>query len=132
MNKILNSKRVNQIFMDSLYESEKNDFIKAEGVSCTVGFDRQKIEKYRKEIELILNELPDKFKKSKGGGWSFVNACNDKNGIQWTGLHQRMEQLFQLGIAINKVTCPIPRKLCTHLPGGMPYFTIDDSTGVKE
>jgi hypothetical protein len=72
----------------------------------------------------MLAELPDMFKESGGGGWSFLNACDDRHGNQWTGLHQRMEQLFQLGIGIDKVECQLPREVWPALPGGMPYYIV--------
>jgi len=68
--------------------------------------------------------LPEQFKGSAGGGWSFLNACDDKHGNQWTDLHLRMEQLFQLGIGIGKVKCLMPRAMWSALPGGMPYYAV--------
>ncbi len=73
----------------------------------------------------MLDELPDSFKKSGGGGMSFQNACVDKQGNQWTDFHQRMEQLFQLGIGIGKVELLMPREMWAMLPGGMPYYAIN-------
>jgi hypothetical protein len=78
-----------------------------------------------KKIETMLDELPDEFKKTGGGGMSFLNACNDKHGNQWTDLHQRMEQLFQLDIGIGKVKCLMPREMWGILPDGMPYYVVN-------
>ncbi|NQT49448.1 hypothetical protein HQ571_02010 [Candidatus Kuenenbacteria bacterium] len=72
----------------------------------------------------MLAELPDEFKESGGGGMSFMNACYDRNGNQWTGMHKRMEELFQLGIGIKKAKCLMPRASWSALPGGMPYYAI--------
>lgn len=56
---------------------------------------------------------------------SFLSACNDKHGKQWADLHLRMEQLFQLGLAIGKAECVFSRDMWEILPGGMPYYVIN-------
>ncbi len=123
---MINPERVNTIFMDCLFNDgeDTSNHVKAEGITQNVGFHPERLESHRAEIEEMLDELPDEFKESGGGGISFLNACNDKLGNQWTGLHQRMEQLLQLGIAIGKVKCLIPREMWSALPGGMPYYTV--------
>lgn len=125
---ILTADRVETIFMDCLFQDGENmdNHVKAEGVTSIVGFHPARLESHRAEIVAMLDELPDTFRASVGGGWSFLNACQDKHGNQWTGLHQRMEQLFQLGIAIGKVKCCTPREMWPILPGGMPYYVVLD------
>ncbi len=123
---VLNAERVNAIFMDCLFRDgeDTSKHVKAEGIVRNVGFHPERLESHRAEVEAMLNELPEQFHKKSGGGWSFLNACNDKHGNQWTGLHQRMEQLFQLGIGIGTVQCQMPREMWPVLPGGMPYYVI--------
>ncbi|MEK7645754.1 MAG: hypothetical protein AAB374_01460 [Patescibacteria group bacterium] len=123
----LNPEQVNAVFMDCLFKDgeDTSKHVKAEGITTTVGFHPERLESHKAEIEAMLDELPNEFKKSGGGGWSFLNACNDKHGNQWTGFHQRMEQLFQLGIGIGKVQSQLPREMWLALPGGMPYYIID-------
>lgn len=72
----------------------------------------------------MLDKLPEQFHEATGGGWSFLNACNDRHGNQWTGLHQRMEQLFQLGIALGRVSYCLPREFWSAMPGGVPYIVV--------
>ena len=72
-----------------------------------------------------LKALPHQFRKNSGGGWSFLNACNQENGVQWTGLHQRMDQLFCLGMGVKLVESLLSRKMWRNLPGGMPYYVIN-------
>ena len=124
----LDPEQVNKIFVDCLFREDEDtsEHIKAEGITMTVGFHPERMENHRAEIEAMLDELPEEFKESSGGGWSFLNANKDKHGNQWTGLHQRMEQLFQLGIGINKVESLLPREVWGSLPGGMPYYLITD------
>lgn len=123
---VLDPERVNAVFMDCLFKDgeDTSKYVKAEGIQHTVGFNPERLQSHKAEIEAMLDELPDEFKKSGGGGWSFLNACNDKRGNQWTGLHQRMEQLFQLGIGISKVQYQMPREMWSILPGGMPYLVV--------
>ena len=123
---VLSSEQVNAIFTDCLFQDDEDtsEHIKAEGITMTVGFHPERLESHRVEIEAMLGELPDEFQESGGGGWSFLNACNDKHGNQWTGSHQRMEHLFQLGIAIGKVEYQFSREMWHALPGGMPYYII--------
>ncbi|MBI3251383.1 MAG: hypothetical protein HYZ62_00555 [Candidatus Andersenbacteria bacterium] len=124
----LDPKRVETIFMDCLFNEgeDTRTHIRAEGVTTTVGFHPGRLESHRVEIGAMLDELPDGFKASQGGGQSFLQACEDRHGHQWTGFHQRMEQLFQLGIAIGKVKLKVPRQHWHTLPGGMPYYVVAD------
>lgn len=123
---ILTSERVNEIFMDCLFTEgeDTSNYVRAEGITSTVGFHPGRLQNHKAEIEAMLNELPDEFKNSGGGGWSFLNACNDKHGNQWTGSPLIMEQLFQLGIGVGKVKSLLPRKMWSVLPGGVPYYVI--------
>lgn len=61
---------------------------------------------------------------------SFLNSCNTNEGKQWTGMHMKMEFLFALGVAIEKVKNLLPREMWPILPGGVPYFVVLD--GKKE
>ena len=53
-----------------------------------------------------------------------MNACMDKSGRQWTGMHLTMEYLFLLGIAIGEVEYLLPREMWEAFPGGMPYLVV--------
>lgn len=123
----LTARRVEAVFKDCLFRDGEDTSVAvmAEGVTTTAGFHPERLNAHRGEIEELLGELPDNFKKDTGGGWSFLKACVDKNGNQWTGFHSIMEHLFQLGIATGKVECQIPREYWEILPGGMPYYTIN-------
>ncbi len=122
----LDPQRVEAIFLDCLFKEgeDTSKHIKAEGVIRNVGFHPERLENHKAEIVAMLEELPDEFKESGGGGMSFLNACNDKHGNQWTGLHLRMEQLFQLGVGIGKAKSLMPREMWGALPGGMPYYVV--------
>ena len=98
--------------------------VKVEGIVSNYGFHPGRLAEKKEKIIEMLSELPEGFNiDSKGKGWSFLQACNDKHDNQW-GQHQDMEALFVLGMAVNRVKCILPKDLWAVLPGGMPYFAI--------
>lgn len=127
MKTVLTAKRVNEIFLDCLFRDgeDTSNHVKAEGIMTTVGFHPERLDSHKAEVETMLGELPSEFQMQGGGGMSFLNACVDKHGEQWTGHHPTMEQLFQLGIAIGKVAYIFPKEMWSVLPGGMPYYVIN-------
>lgn len=123
---VLDPEKVNAIFHDCLFKGDEDDskHIKAESMT-SVKFHSERLNGHKVEIEAMLDHLPDGFKKSVGGGMSFLSACDDRHGNQWTGFHQRLEQLFQLGIGIGKAELLVPREMWGALPGGMPYYVVN-------
>lgn len=99
--------------------------ILAEGVKTSCGFHPERLESNRDKICEMLMCLDPTFRISVGGGWSFLNGCIDSKGQQW-GEHKNLEQLILLGIAIDRVSFSMPREGWLALPGGVPYFTIND------
>ena len=89
-----------------------------------MGFHPERIKTAAPEIAQMLNELPRPFHVEGGGGWSFLQACQDRHGNQWTGMHRTMELLFLMGLALGKVKECLPREHWTILPGGVPYYTV--------
>lgn len=120
---ILNSEKVISIFNDCVCEKFSQDAVEYTSIK-TVSLNSQKLKEHETEIYTMLKELPEEFMVEGGGGYSFLMACNDKHGNQWTGLHSVMEQLFLLGLGINKVQCLMPREFWRVLPGGMPYYVV--------
>lgn len=127
MTDILTADRVNAIFTDCLFrDGEPTDpHVEAEGIVNSFGFHPDRLSSHKAEIGAMLRELPDPFHADKGGGWTFLNACNDRHGRLWTGLHQTMEQLFVLGIATEQASYVMPREMWSILPGGMPYIVVN-------
>jgi len=103
---MLNSDRVNEVFMDCLFrDGEKTDnHVLVKAVMASYGFHPKRLEQHRQDVREMLAELPDQFKQSKGKGWSFLNACEDKHGHLWSGLHAVVDQLFALGMALKLVS----------------------------
>jgi len=121
----LNSKNVEDVFMECLFNEGENtkNAIKVEGIVSTFGFHPDRIKEHKDDIYSMLKELPGEFQKDIGGGWTFLNACNTKDGTQW-GEHQNIEQLFTLGIACGKAKFLMPRDMWGMFPGGMPYCEV--------
>jgi hypothetical protein len=123
----LTADNVKQVTMDCMFNEgeDTSNAVKAEGVRLQLGFDPERLAAHRQDIVDLLGQLPDQFKKSKGGGWSFLNACETKDGVQW-GEHIHVDSLLTLGIAIGKAKIQLPRQMWASFPGGMPYFTVED------
>ena len=104
-----------------------DDCLSVQGIVHTAVFNRRQLAKHAVEIGAMLAQLPNEFMghdAGGGGGWSFLNACQDRDGNQWTGLHLTMEQLVLLGIGTGQVAWCLPREMWKMLPGEMPYFVV--------
>lgn len=121
----LTSQNVDTVFMDCLFEDgeDTSNPAIAEGVINKFGFHKDRLESHKEEIKEMLQCLPDEFHREKGGGWTFLNACMDRDDIQW-GEHQSIEKLLVLGIATGQAKIQMPREMWSILPGGMPYFQV--------
>jgi len=122
----LTAEKVNTTFMYCLFkEGESTDnYIIGQGVMMKVGFNPERLKESEPVIMKMLNNLPEEFKKTGGGGMSFLYMCNDKDGKQWADLHETMDQLVVLGNAIGKLTFLMPKEMWSVLPGGMPYLVV--------
>jgi len=130
---LINAQEVERAFLDCLYKEEELKGVEGapegtvivEGIMNKLGFHPGRLEEKRAKVTEWLKTLPHQFRKNGGGGWSFLNACNQENGVQWTGFHQRMDQLFCLGMGLELVECQMPREMWKILPGGVPYYVIN-------
>ena len=122
----LEAATVEAIFMDSLFQQgeDTTERVEAEGIMTSVGFHPKRLASHEGTVHALLLKLPEDFHAGKGGGMSFLNACDDHQGRQWTGEHRIMEQLVLLGLATGHVSFPMPRELWSALPGAMPYFVV--------
>jgi len=136
---MISSQRVTEIFMDALFqENELNasrtgpkdglEVAFAPGVITNIGFNKERLETHREEVKGFLADLSLKFRSDEGldgagGGFTFLNVCEQADGEQWTGSHQICEQLMQLGTGLGYVTkLPMPAQF---LPGHVPYFAVN-------
>lgn len=133
---LISSARVEEIFLDCLYKDEEmigcpdgeapEGAVIVEGILSRFGLHPDRLERHRGEVTDMLMNLPTQFRKSEGGGWSFLQACQDRNDVQWTGFHMIMSQLFTLGMGLGIVHYLLPREMWSALPGSMLYLVIDD------
>lgn len=123
----LTAENVHTILMDCLFRNGEDStvHVEAEGVLLYLGFHPERLTSHNNDIDDMINQLPAQFKDIAGGGSSFLNACNTANGSQW-GEHSNIDELVCLGIAIGRISYPLPREIWPDLPGGMPYFVVKE------
>lgn len=119
---MINSDEVHKQFMSCLFkEGEPTDpHIAVEGLTFNVGFHPERLESKRKFIEEGIATLPEEF--TKGGGWTFLNLCNTKDGKQWTSFHRIMEEFVIMAIGLKLCDYCLPREFWGSLVGGVPYI----------
>lgn len=123
----LSGPRVNEVFLGCMAEDVSGPGVTViNGITAKYAMDSKKIEAAKPEIAQMLLQLDDTFMigDGKGGGWSLLNACVDRDGQQWTGLHRSVEELFVLGIAASMGEYTMDRDLWSILPGGVPYYSV--------
>ena len=125
-NNKLHPARVEEIFLDCLFRDgeDTSTALMVEGIMSTFGFHPGRLESHKEDVRELLSQLPVEFFPETGGGMSFLNACNTRDGELWTGEHRIMEQLFVLGMALKLVVCLLPREVWPALPGEMPYYMV--------
>jgi len=125
----LSSNNVTKTFMDCLFKNDedKTNHVKVEGIVSIFGFYPERLQSHYEDIKSMLSELPIDFRTTHGGGMSFLEACNDCNGIQWTGEHQVMEQLFVMAIGLDLAKYCSPKETWQVFPGGVPYIAIQEA-----
>lgn len=120
---------VDEVVKDCLYlvvtSRKPEGAIEVRGVQAHFGFNPASIEARRADIQAMLDDLPLKFRE----GASFLEACCDRTGNQWTGDHRAMDRLFCLGMAIGQVRECAPREFWPALPGGVPYYFVAQTGG---
>lgn len=117
---------VESVLMDCLFKKDEyhSNEVDAKGAKLHFGFNPERLEKHRADIESMLDQLPDGFKKHSGGGGHFPEAYKRNDGVHW-GEHHHIDQLLCLGIAIGKARTQLPRDMWHWFPQGLPYFVID-------
>ncbi len=77
----LTAAKVDEIIRKCLFKEGEptEDKVVADGIMSSFGFHPGRLEENKPVIKELLNELPDTFMASGGGGMSFLNACMDKH-----------------------------------------------------
>jgi hypothetical protein len=122
----LNAQQVLDTFSHCLFKDGevRAEIIEVHAVRHRIGFHAGRVKEKEILITGMLDELPDEFKNDKGGGWSFLNACNDRHGRQWADMQDAVDKLICLGLAIKKVEFLLPREDWKSFHGGMPYLRV--------
>ena len=94
-----------------------------DGLVNSFSFHPERLKEAKPEIDALLAELPDNFRKDKGGGWSFLNGCEDRHGDLWTGEQRSVEVLVCLGIGVDSASW-LGKEMADMMPGGVPYFEV--------
>lgn len=127
----LTADAVHELMKSVLYSNDRKDAedgkvpadaIIVDGIVNKFGFDPVKIAAQKSKIDALLLELPDNFQVDKGGGWSFLNACEDRHGRLW-GQHPTMEALICMGIAAGSAEW-LMKEYAAQMPGGVPYVQV--------
>lgn len=125
------AEKVRNFMGDSLYRDDEvspgtipEGAVIVEGLQGKFGFHPGRLESHRAEIIAILQEMNPAFRKDGGGGFTFLNLCEDRNGVQW-GEHRSCDELVMLAIGIGVAKYCFPRDMWGVLPGGMPYIIFD-------
>lgn len=120
---------LDECLLDTIDGQKTTKMIIVAGILNTYAFDADRIEAHVPAIKEMLDQLPDTFRQAlpedpdAGGGWSFLNLCMRKDGVQWTGLHWVQEMLMCLGAAAGWVYIT-DKRLWDLFYGGMPYVTV--------
>lgn len=131
----LTLENVNAVFEDCMFTEEEaavldkgpdsTEYLKGIGVMSKLAFHPERTQAHAEDIKSMLDCLPDEFKQSGGEGMTFLNMCVDKDGVQWTGLHNVMDKLVCMGVALGFVELT-PAHMSKFLPGGVPYVVYYD------
>lgn len=123
----LTVENLEKVFENCLFKEgeDTSNYKIGQGIMLKIKFHPERLKAAETEIAEMLDCLSDNFKANVGGGWSFLQMCDDKEGNQWADLHNTMDKLVCLGTATGKMSFMLPRELWSTLPGGMPYIVIN-------
>lgn len=97
-----------------------------EGIARGYGFSSARVEEKKEEIRQLVKEVvADEFLATGGGGMSFLQLVNDRDGNLWTGSHLVAEGLFCLAKAARMADFVMPRHFWSAMPGGVPYLVFN-------
>lgn len=106
-------------------ETEGEGTTITEGVSIRVVFNVSRLEESKAKILSLVQEIvPDDFKRSFNGGFSFACLTRDRNGELW-GDQISAESLFMLASGVGAAGFCSPRETWDVFPFGLPYVWFD-------
>lgn len=126
----LTSENVKAVLSDCFYTDDEvaegavENSLVIESLTMKIGLHPGRVDQHREEIKSMLEDVREKFFLNSGGGGSFLELCETKDGVQW-GQHRDMESLCVLAIAASLGQWCAPQEMWMLLPGGMPYIVFD-------
>lgn len=124
------SETVNEIMRYCLFKEDEvsgdtppDHGVEVQGVARNFVFHPKRLEEKNEEIQKLVEIIPsEQFLRGKGGGMTFLNLAETKNGDRW-GEHPDMEAFCVLAIVAGYGSwMPLPSEM---LPGNMPYIVFD-------
>jgi hypothetical protein len=117
-------RRVLSILKECLIQSREADCgfpanaLIIEAVTVKFAFSRERLERHRRTIAQLCDELPPQF---QGDGLSFLLMCWTRDDQCW-GQHRDCEHLLALALATGQAKfLPADREAWKDCPGGVPY-----------
>lgn len=122
------AERLHHVMLRVLFEPDElvdgrppTSAVQVEGIATGFVFHPERLTADRVEVEAIISEVvTDEFFRGKGGGWSFLQLCVDRQDRQWAE-HPTMEALVCVAMGLGLAGYCLPRKFWKDLPGGVPY-----------
>jgi hypothetical protein len=121
---------VHEIFWYCLFRKEEGEtgFTSVSGVLKNASFHKGRLAERKEAIHTLLKELPASLQEIGGGGASFLEIAEDRDGKVWTRNFLLMEQLLLLGLAIGKIEYTHKRRFWDILPYGIPHIVVKKVT----
>ena len=122
----LDSEEVHKIYRECLLSSDKGEFVDdeplidfaiGEGIKRAAVFNTQRLAKNKESIIEMIDALSE-FESEV----PFTALCVDKYGRQWTGEYAIVDELVQLGVAVETLSYLYDRNEWSSLPGGVPFI----------
>jgi len=124
----LSADNVREVLLYCLFNNDELIFgrpivpvVSVEGIVYNFGFHKERLEECRAKVAHMISKLSSRFQKGDpSGGGSFLQMCVDHNGKQW-GEQRSTQELLVLGIGLEILEIPWPRRMWKLLPGGVPH-----------
>ena len=94
-------------------------------------FNSLQLEKSRKQIEGLIGQLPVAYRfllRKCGKDFNFLEAAYRRIPYPYWRLVVGMKMVYMLGMGIGRVKEIAPREFWDTLPGGVPYYIVEDDS----
>jgi len=86
---LIDPQEVNRLVRHCLFKDDELEaglpkrgvkWVKVSGIVKAFGFVKDRLDEIEESVTCMLMNLPVGFREGTGEGWSFLKACEDKNG----------------------------------------------------